>query len=516
MKTSTPTFVLELPLRVNDQQDRFLTQAFEFGRMLYNATLGTALGQLQRMRESKEWRETRNLPKGKERTKKFAALQRSRGLTEFGLKTVANNHRRESGRNDIGAHEAQCIGRTVWRAVERYMFTDAGRPRFKSYRRGLNSIEGTDNREIIFKPEKKAIVWRKQELRILNLDKAYSKEALADPADPGKYKRTKYCRILRRTLNGVRRWYVQIVLEGHAPVRMIPAPVSEVVGIDPGPSQIAYFHEHYADIVKVAPHVDLQEGKIRRLQRKIDRCRRANNPDNYGDDGCVKKGPQKWHISRRMKKLTDALAEHHRCLAATRKRDHGELVNRLLQIGGTIKIEKNSYRSYQRNFGKSTTRSGMGMFVEHLKRKAASAGAKVVELNAYALKMSQYDPQTDTYRKKPLKQRWHRWGNSDMLVQRDIMSAFLACYATEKGHDRSLLLRKWATAESLLSGSGLCRQQPRSDQEEPKSSLRLTKPRATTPAERERGLPRTFCAGSDVRSDCPLGDPAGKAFCRSK
>ena len=54
MKTSTPTFVLELPLRVNDQQDRFLTQAFEFGRMLYNATLGTALGQLQRMRESKE------------------------------------------------------------------------------------------------------------------------------------------------------------------------------------------------------------------------------------------------------------------------------------------------------------------------------------------------------------------------------------------------------------------------------------------------------------------------------
>ena len=31
------------------------------------------------------------------------------------------------------------------------------------------------------------------------------------------------------------------------------------------------------------------------------------------------------------------LAEHHRRLAATRKRDHGELVNDLLQIGGTIK-----------------------------------------------------------------------------------------------------------------------------------------------------------------------------------
>ena len=52
----------------------------------------------------------------------------------------------------------------------------------------------------------------------------------------------------------------------------------------------------------------------------------------------------------------------------------------------------------------------MGKFVEHLKRKAESAGCEVIELNAYKLKMSQYDPQTDAYRKKPLKERWHRWG----------------------------------------------------------------------------------------------------------
>ena len=84
----------------------------------------------------------------------------------------------------------------------------------------------------------------------------------------------------------------------------------------------------------------------------------------------------------------------------------------------------------------------MGKFVEHLKRKAESAGCEVIELNAYKLKMSQYDPQTDTYRKKPLKERWHRWGNTDTLVQRDVMSAFLACHVTENGHDRALLLEK--------------------------------------------------------------------------
>lgn len=113
MKSNTPTFVIELPLCVNDQQNRFLTQAFELGRTLYNATLGSALGRLQRMRESLPWRQTRSMPQGKERSKRFSDLQKAYGLTENGLRTTANNHRKASGRNDIGAHEAQCVGRTV-------------------------------------------------------------------------------------------------------------------------------------------------------------------------------------------------------------------------------------------------------------------------------------------------------------------------------------------------------------------------------------------------------------------
>lgn len=478
MKSTTPTIVVELPLGVNDQQNRFLTQAFEFGRTLYNATLSSALGKLQRMRQSQLWRETRSMPKGKERTKRFSDLQKAYGLTDFGLKTIANNHRKASGRNDIGAHEAQCIGRTVWRALERYLFLGAGKPRFKSYRQGLDSIEGTDNHEIMFKTERQTIVWRKQVLKLIIPDTDYFKEALADPIEPTQTKRIKYCRIVRRTLNGKKRWFAQICLEGMPPVRKIYAPKSEVMGIDPGPSALAYFHPQEAGLVRVAPNVDMQEKTIRRLQRKIDRSRRANNPDHFNEDGTLKPFPGPWKVSHRMEKLQTKLAEHHRCLAATRKRDHGELANFLLQRAGTIKIEKNSYRSYQRNFGKSTTRTGMGAFVSHLKRSAERANAQVVELNAYELKMSQYDPKTDTYRKKALKERWHRWGETDILVQRDIMSAFLACYVTEKGHDRTRLLKEWATAEALLSDSGLCRHELCNDQGITQEVLRLTSPKA--------------------------------------
>ena len=110
------------------------------------------------MRESLSWRQARSMPKGKERSKHFSDLQKAYGLTENSLRTIANNHRKASGRNDIGAHEAQCVGRTVWQALQRYLFLGAGNPRFKSYRQGLNTIEGTDNREIMFKPEHRAIV----------------------------------------------------------------------------------------------------------------------------------------------------------------------------------------------------------------------------------------------------------------------------------------------------------------------------------------------------------------------
>ena len=136
----------------------------------------------------------------------------------------------------------------------------------------------------------------------------------------------------------------------------------------------------------------------------------------------------------------------------------------------------------------------MGEFVEHLKRKAESAGCEVIEHNAYKLKMSQYDPQTDAYRKKPLKERWPRWGNTGTLVQRDAMSAFPACHATEKGHDRALLLEKWTTAEALLSGSGLCRHEPCSDPEVSKDASRLTKPNCGSKTEREYMVSSPFAS----------------------
>lgn len=50
---SSPDFVVELPLGVGSDLERFLKRTFEYGRNLHNATLGSVLGRAQRLRESK-------------------------------------------------------------------------------------------------------------------------------------------------------------------------------------------------------------------------------------------------------------------------------------------------------------------------------------------------------------------------------------------------------------------------------------------------------------------------------
>ena len=161
---------------------------------------------------------------------------------------------------------------------------------------------------------------------------------------------------------------MQIYLEGKSPVRHPRAPITNCMGIDPGPQNIAYFAEkkveqdagadgqesakveYEAAIVAVAPNV---------LQRKMERSRRAMNPDNYNNDGTVKKGAHQWKKSNRYLKTQAKYQELGRKQAATRKRDHGTLINQLLAKGGTVKVEKNNYRAFQRShFSRSIQRSG--------------------------------------------------------------------------------------------------------------------------------------------------------------
>lgn len=510
----TPTFILELPIQDGDDVSRFLKPKFSFGTQVYNATLDTALGRLQKLRESKEWRDAMALPNKTERNKALKRLRQEAGLTEFGLQTIANQHRlaakhfvrvktpgvkgkrKADSECILGAHVAQTIATRVWKAVERYMFGKGGRPRFKSQRRQLSSLEGkASNCNIIWKPSEQAVVWNKRPMKVKVPDTWYVQEALRDPVEPTKPRRVKYCRIVRRTIRGRECYFLQLVMEGHAPVRHVYAPKSERVGIDPGPSKITAYSHEGVFTTKTAT-VESHDKEIRRIQRKMDRSKRKTNPDNYNADGTTKKGAKRWTFSKNYERLRLVLAEIYRRLEQTRKRDHGMLINLIYSLGGTVAVERNSYKAFQRNFGKSANTYGVGSLIERLKSKAESAGLEFVELNAYRLRLSQYEHVEGTYKKKPLRQRWAKVG--DCVVQRDAYSAFLASCANENEHDQSVLSGAWTRAEPLLRDAGLCRDfNPATDGDLSKS----TKEPAFAACFRQSGMHlETFRKSGDSRS----------------
>lgn len=367
----------------------------------------------------------------------------------------------------------------VWSAVERFMFGRGGRPRYKSKSRGLHSVSGKSAEAgLIWVNDGSfmGIRWMKHRFAVKFKNTRYNREMLYVDGDPTKPRRVKYCRVVRRTVKKRVRWFLQIVLEGLPPVRHVYAPLSERVGVDVGPSKAAVVTPHSVALMPVAPNVETKEDVIRRIQRAMDRSLRAMNPGNYNEDGTVKNGVLTWVFSKHYKELQVTLQELRRVQAATRRRDHGTFINRIFEEGGTVCLEKLSYVAFQKMYGRSSQRHAMGEFVSHLKQRAASAARKVVELNPRELRMSQYDHITEAHVKKPLSQRWHRLGETNWIIQRDVYSALLAMCAAENGHDPSAVERWLRAKDALLQSAGLLRQfQPAKDQTWAQALARLTR-----------------------------------------
>ncbi len=497
-KSSTPSFIIELPLVVKPASDRVLLARLEAGRRLYNVVLQDALKRLDRMRQSKAWQAVRAMPKGKARSEAFRAAQIPFGFSDYALQAEATKHKNAAGFADrLGAHETQKLATRVWKAVSEYAFGERGRPRFKGQARPLHSLEGKNNEAgIRWKADAGCVEWNKQVLPALLPSKHQDAWTHA-----GLKSRTKYSRVLWRNVRGQRHWYVQLVQEGEAPAKYDFLAQGERVGLDIGPSSIAITGEGVAGLVKFAPSVDQPWAKIRGLQRAQDRSRRATNPDNFDEKGRALKGRRTWKKSERYKARQARLADIERRLAAARKRDHGELANVVLGLGNVIQTESLSYRSFQRNFGRSSKTRGPGMFIQHLKRKAESAGGTVVELNTRTLRMSQYDHVTGQCVKKPLNQRWHRLGDTRAWVQRDIYSAFLARNVEAGVHNPTRLKADWAAQEPVLRRAGLCVNESASGRPPAVPTVAVPSERIARRKRLERGL------GPDAVAQARAGQP---------
>ncbi len=464
-RAKTSCFLLELPLSVPPAQARRVRAHLEAARLLYNTLLGEARARLTRMRNDPTWKAACDLPRShtQQRAAAFSCLRSRYGFSEYAMHAYAKGARCTWIAEHIDSTMAQTLASRAYAAVNRLTKGEAKHVRFKSKGRGIDSVEGKRNdtgmRFVLQGPEQGNagyLLWGQDHLA-----------AIIDWGDPvikhGLDHRIKYARLVRRKASSPQakgadstghRYSVQLVLEGAPYQKKKHRPGSDTIGLDIGPSSLAIFpREGRPQLRTFCEELRPDARKKRRLQRKMDRQRRANNPENYDEKGRIKKQGKKrlqWKTSRRSLQTWRQYATAERKLAAHRKSLHGKLVNEIVQVGNHIQIEKTSYKGWQKQFGKSVELRAPGMFVAHLKRIVAKTGGTLCEVPTFHTKLSQYCHGCHTYVKKPLSQRWHHCPCGIGPVQRDVYSAFLLAYMQPPEPIPSITHDEWAGVESRL------------------------------------------------------------------
>jgi putative transposase len=336
----------------------------ESGTELYNAALGEGLRRFDLMRASAAWKAARRMPRGEpkspQRKARNQAFERVKEQFDF-TKSAMEDFARECAAGSIWikkhlpGHCTQTAATRAFKSIERHMRRIGGRPHFKAYR-DFNSFEG--------KEAKSTIIWRDGAVRFAEM----VLPALLDPSDAWQVEAlkapNKYCRIIRRELRGTVCWYVQLVQKGFTPMRRETRP--GVLGLDIGPGTVAVVgvDQGAAIPADLCPGVVHPWKAVRRLDRAMDRSRRATNPDCFNPDGTWKKGKKAKVRSRRYIQKRAERKERERRLRAERRRGHGELKNCILGQGTTIKTEANAYKAWQRRrFGKRMKVKAPGAFV---------------------------------------------------------------------------------------------------------------------------------------------------------
>ena len=442
----TKSFIITLPIITGDEERRWLRKSFSFGCNLQNAVMGGGWDRVQQMRATPEWQAARVMPKGKERTQAFRDLRIRFRLSEYDFHADVAQHRKASGRGHLlGINECQKIASRAWISVERHIYK-SGSPRFISSKRGLHSVEGKTNKTgIIWKAEKSVFKFAGHTYRVrINKHDDWLTRALQDPTDPAKPRKVKYCRIVRNVRKGKECFDLQLIAEGTSPLKHAYAGKDQRMAIDPGLGSLTYATEDGKIAkVQIAPSADMDHRAVRKIQRAMERSRQATNPDNYEVVDVVRHGKKRqslkvksgrleWCFSKRYEKLRAELAEAHRLAAATRKREHGEVCNWLLGHAGTIIVEDNSFKAFQKGrFGKSIGRYAPAAFYTQLTSKAESAGLQVKVVSPRKLKPTQHNLLTGRFVKHELWERRVQLGDRTGVcwIDRDAAACVNLLYA---------------------------------------------------------------------------------------
>lgn len=193
------------------------------------------------------------------------------------------------------------------------------------------------------------------------------------------------------------------------------------------------------------------EKQVGLLQTQINRRRRIENPKFFKENGEINEealnqarlehpNSNPWKYSKTTMKMRNKVAQIKRNLSLHRKECHFRLANYILSKANILKVENNSYKSFQaraqettynengrprskKRFGKSIQKGAPSAFITILKNKAASWGDRVSFSEVGASEAcTQFDHTSSEFTKHKLKERVVELSNGDR-VHRDFHAA---------------------------------------------------------------------------------------------
>lgn len=437
-------FVVQFPLKTEKHHEDILNKRFEIGRHIYNSIVNVTQKRYNEMIKTKEYRNLIFSLTGVK--KKDAAvweqinnIRKQYGMSEFSFQNDVKLMQHHFKKN-IDAFTTQKIATKVWKAYEKLFFGNGKRVYYKKYG-DFYSLEGKSNATGI-RFINNYLVWNGLIIPVVIRNNYYEYQALQCNIS--------FCRIVRKYIKGKCKFYIQVVFKGTPPVKINPE-TGEIkrsigtgdVGLDIGTRTIAISSQSDVKIYELADKIQNIEDKKQRLLRKMDRSRRANNPNNYNEDGTIRhQGNKKvvWNKSKCYIKSQNELRELFRKQADIRKYQHECLANYIVSLGNKVyveemsfsglqkrakKTEKNAKGKYKRKkrFGKSLANKAPSMLLTIINRKLSYFGEELIKINTFETKASQFNHFDGTYIKKSLSQRWNNFNG--IKIQRDMYSAFL-------------------------------------------------------------------------------------------
>lgn len=435
MEKGKQLFVYTRKLNANKSHKEQFAKRFRMAEDIYKKTLITLLKRYSKLKKDPLYKKAYKFPKGKERNTILKELGVKYDLVgKFTAGKIANDYRNARNYSDyIPSDVAVQLGLRAWGAFSKVMFAKgAEKVNFKGT---LTSFEGRINSGVIVKGDVFTVSTRKKKVSctLRNENDAFEEEVLRNTL--------KYNRLVRRFEFAKWNYYVQFIFEGTLPTKYT-SELEGSVGIDIGTSTIAVSSYYQTELEELASGVELDSREVARLNRKLDRQRRANNPHKYNGDGTIKRGVnQPWVDSKEYLKTKAELNELHRKATEQRKLAHKTLANRIVRMGSTFVVEQMSFKGLQartketkvsektgkfqskKRFGKTILHKAPSMLIEQIRYKTMYQGKTFILANTREVKASQLNHLTEEYNKVSLGTRAKMIGGD--LVQRDLYSAFL-------------------------------------------------------------------------------------------